>query len=95
MGRFVGAAHSPAVPDVAICRDSSITSRPYKCMYKRLQPPSSSSGHSLLSEKKGLEGFGHLPKIALLIGEDFGLKSFGREVVEGKKKLFHTFFLKF
>ena len=37
-------------------------------------------------------GLGHLPKIALLRGEGFGLKSFGEEVVEGKKMLFHTFF---
>ena len=38
-------------------------------------------------------GLGHLPKFALLRGgEGFGLKSFGGEVVEGKKMLFHTFF---
>ena len=37
-------------------------------------------------------GLGHLPKIALLRGERFGLKSFGGEVVEGKKMLFHTSF---
>jgi len=37
-------------------------------------------------------GLGHLPKIALLRGKDFYLKSFGEEVVEGKKMLFHTFF---
>ena len=37
-------------------------------------------------------GLGHLPKIALLRGEGFGLKSFGGEVVEGKKMLFHTSF---
>ena len=37
-------------------------------------------------------GFGHLQKIALLRGEGFSLKSFGGEVVEGKKMLFHTFF---
>ena len=37
-------------------------------------------------------GLGHLLKIALLRGEGFGLKSFGGEVVEGKKMLFHTFF---
>ena len=92
MGRFVGTAHSPAAPGVAICRGGSITSHPYKCpLYKWLQPPSSSSGHSLLPEKKGLGGLGHLPKIALLRGKGFGLKSFGGEVVEGKKMLFHTF----
>jgi len=28
----VGAAHSPAAAGVAICRDGSITSRPYKCV---------------------------------------------------------------
>ena len=37
-------------------------------------------------------GLGHLLKIALLRGEGFGLKSFGGEVVDGKKMLFHTFF---
>jgi len=63
-------------------------------MCKRLQPPSSSSGHSLLPEKKGSGGLGYLQKIALLRGEGFGLKSFGGEVVEGKKILFYTF-LKF
>ena len=92
MGQFVEAAHSLATPGVAICRGGSITSRPYKCTYKRLQPPSSSSGHSLLPEKKGLGGLGHLSKIALLRKEGFGLKSFGGEVVEGKKMLFHTSF---
>ena len=44
--------------------------------------------------KERWEGLGHLPKIALLRGEDFGLKSFGGEVVEGKKMIFHIF-LKF
>jgi hypothetical protein len=37
-------------------------------------------------------GLGHLQKMALLRGEGFGLKSFGGQVVEGKKMLFHTFF---
>ena len=37
-------------------------------------------------------GLGHLSKIVLLRREGFGLKSFGGEVVEGKKILFHTFF---
>ena len=36
-------------------------------------------------------GLGHLPKIDLLRGEGFGLKSFGGEVVDGKKILFHIF----
>jgi hypothetical protein len=95
LGRFVGTTHSPATPTVAICRGGSITSRPYKCStYKRLQSPSFSSGHSLFPKKKSLGGLGHLPKITLLRGEGFGLKSFGREVVEGKKMLFQTF-LKF
>ena len=35
---------------------------------------------------------GHLPKIALLRREGFALKSFGGEVVEGNKMLFHIFF---
>ena len=42
--------------------------------------------------KERWSGLGHLPKIALLKGEDFDLKSFGGEVVEGKKMLFLTFF---
>ena len=37
-------------------------------------------------------GLGHLPKIALLRGEGFGLKSFGGEVVEGKKNAIPYFF---
>ena len=76
-----------------ICRGGSITSRPYKCPpYKIDATPSSSSGHSLQPVKKRWGGLGHLPKIALLRGEGFGLKSFSGEVVEGKKMLFHTFF---
>ena len=42
--------------------------------------------------KERWEGLGHLPKIVLLRWEGFGLKSFGGEVVEGKKMLFLTFF---
>ena len=76
-----------------ICRGGSITSRPYKCPpYKTDAAPSSSSGHSLQPVKKRWGGLGHLPKIDLLRGEGFDLKSFGGEVVEGKKMLFHTFF---
>ena len=45
--------------------------------------------------KERWEGLVHLLKIALLRGEGFGLKSFGGEVIEGKKMLFHTLFLKF
>jgi hypothetical protein len=45
-------------------------------------------GHSLLPEKKGLEGLGNFLKIVQLRGGDFGLKSIGGEVVEGKKILF-------
>ena len=76
---FVGAAQSPAAP----------TNAP---PYKTAAAPSSSSGHSLQPVKERWGGLGHLPKIALLRGEGFGLKSFGGEVVEGKKMLFHTFF---
>ena len=47
---------------------------------------------TLTREKKGLRGIRHLLKIALLRGEGFDLKSFGGEVVEDKKMLFHTFF---
>ena len=76
-----------------IYRGGSITSRPYKCPpYKTDATPSSSSGHSLQPVKKKVGGLGHLPKIALLRGEGFGLKSFGGEVVECKKMLFHNFF---
>ena len=42
--------------------------------------------------KKRWGGLGHLPKIDLLRGKGFGLKSFGGEVVESKKMLFRTFF---
>ena len=45
--------------------------------------------------KEMWKGLGHLPKIALLRGEGFGLKSFSGDVVDGKKMLLHTFFLKF
>ena len=51
------------------------------------------AAHSLLQPvKERWGGLGHLPKIALLRGEGFDLKSFGREVVDGKKILFHIFF---
>jgi hypothetical protein len=42
------------------------------------------------TRKKGLRGLGLLPKIALLRG-GFDLKSFGRELVEGKKMIFQPF----
>ena len=79
--RFVGAAQSPAAP----------TNDPH---INQAAAPSSSSGHSLQPMKERWGGLGHLPKIALLRGEGFGLKSFGGEVVEDKKILFHIF-LKF
>jgi len=44
------------------------------------------------TREKRQGGILHLPKIALLRREGFGLKSFGGEVVEGKKILFHIFF---
>ena len=101
-GAFVRAAGDWAVPINAhvyiarICRGGSITSRPYKWpTYKKTAAYSSSSGHSLQPVKERWGGLGHLPKIALLMGEGFGLKSFGGEVVEGKKMLFHTFFWSF
>ena len=43
------------------------------------------------THEKRWGGLGHLPKIALLREKDFDLKSFVREVVEGKKMIFHTF----
>ena len=73
------ATQSPAVP----------TTNPH---IKQTAAPSFSSGHSLQPVKERWGGLGHLPKIALLRGEGFSLKSFGGEVVEGKKMLFHTFF---
>ena len=76
---FVGAAQSPAAP----INDPHI---------KKTAAPSFSLGHSLQPVKQRWEGLGHLPKIALLREECFGLKSFGGEVVEGKKMIFHTFF---
>ena len=79
--RFTGAALSPA----ATTNDPHI---------KQTAAPSSSSGHSPQPVKERWGGLRHLPKIALLRGEGFGLKFFGGEVVEGKKMLFHTF-LKF
>ena len=76
-----------------ICRGGSITSRPYKYSpYKTDGAPSFYSGHSLQPVIERWGGLGHILKIALLRGECFGLKSFGGEVVEGKKMLFHTFF---
>jgi hypothetical protein len=96
MGRFVGVAHLPAASIVVIFRDGSITSRPYKCStYKRLEPPSFSSSHSLLPKKKRLRRLWTPPKNCSTKGGDLGLKSFGGEVVEGKEMLFQTFFLKF
>ena len=77
--RFVGAALSPAAP----------TNDPH---INQTAAPSYSSGHSLQPVKERWRGLGHLPEIALLREEGFGLKSFGVEVVEGKKMLFHTFF---
>ena len=47
---------------------------------------------SLQPVKERWGGLGHLPKIALLRGEGFGFKSFGGEVIESKKMLFHIFF---
>ena len=89
----VEAAHSSTVTGVAIYRGGSITSRPYKWpTYKKTASPSYSSGHSLQPVKEMWGGLGHLPKIALLREEGFDLKSFGGEVVEGKKILFHIFF---
>jgi hypothetical protein len=56
------------------------------------QPRSSSSGHSLQLAKKGLGGLELLPKIALLSGGGFDLKSFGEELVEGNKCYFNPLF---
>ena len=79
--RFVGAAQSPSVPTNAACT-------------KRLQPSSFSSDHSLLSEKKGLGGLGHLPKIALLRGKVLVSNSLV-ERLQKVRKCYSTLFLKF
>ena len=76
--RFVGAAQSPAAP----------TNDPH---INQTASPSFSLGHPLQPVKERWRDLGHLPKIALLRGEGFDLKSFGGEVVEGKKMLFHIF----
>ena len=77
---FVGATQSPAAP----------TNNPH---IKNLQHlPSPRITRSLQPVKERWRGLGHLPKIALLRREDFGLKSFGGEVIEGKKMLFHIIF---
>ena len=91
MGRFIGAAHSAAAPGVTIYRGVSITSLPYKCpTYKNLQPllpPRVTPTY----EKKVERPWAPLKNYSTK-GEGFGLKSFGGEVVKGKKMLFHTFF---
>ena len=78
MLRFVGVAQSPAAP---------INTRTKG--YSPIFPPRII--HSYLRKKRHGRSW-HLPKIALLMGKDFGLKSFDREVVQGKKMLFHIFF---
>ena len=74
---FVGAAQSPAAPT----NDPHIKQLQHFFLLGSLQP---------VKERWG--GLRHLPKIALLRGECFGLKSFSGEVVEDKKMLFDTFF---
>jgi hypothetical protein len=54
-------------------------------------PPSSSLADSLQLAKKGLRDLGFLSKIALLRVGGFDLKSFGGELVEGKKMVFQAF----
>ena len=77
MGRFVGAAYSPAAPTnaprIKTCSPFfylvTLTSTREKKIGKLWAPPKNCSKR----------------------GEGFGLKFFGRDVVEGKKMLFHTF----
>ena len=76
---FVGAALSPAAP----------TNDPH---IKQTASPSFSSGYSLQPVKERWRGLRHLSKIALLRGEGFDLKSFGGEITDGKKMLFHILF---
>ena len=78
--RFVGAAQSPATP----------TNDPY---IKQTAAPSFSSGHSLQPVKEKVGRPWTPPKNCSTKREGFSLKSFSGEVVEGKKMLFHTFFL--
>jgi hypothetical protein len=77
--RFVGAAQSRVAP----------TNAPRIKGYISLLSPQITHSYP---RKKGLGSLGHLPKIALLTGEGFDLKSFGGEVVESKKMLFQTYF---
>ena len=79
-GPFVGAAQSPAAPT----NDPHIKQLQHFFLLGSLTPT---------HERKVGRPWAP-PKSALLRREDFGLKSFGGEVVEGKKMLFHTF-LKF
>ena len=76
-----------------ICRATQSPAAPTNNPHiKQTTAPSSSSGHLLQPVKERWRGLVHLPKNALQRGEGFGLKSFGGEVVNGKKMLFHTFF---
>ena len=76
--RFVGTAQSPATPtNVPRIKNCS----PFFVL-----------GSLTPTHEKRYGGLGQFPKIALLREKGFGLKSFGGEVVEGKKILFQTFF---
>ena len=100
-GAFVGAAGDWAAPTnrsykyEAIFRDGSITSRPYK--WPTYKPNCSTFFllRSLTPIRERKVGRPWAPnKTCSTKGKGFGLKSFGGDVVEGKKMLFHTF-LKF
>ena len=76
--RFVGTAQSPATPtNVPRIKNCS----PFFVL-----------GSLTPTREKRRGDLGHLSKIVLLKGEGFGLKSFGAEVVDGKKMLFYIFF---
>ena len=75
---FVGAAQSPAAPT----KDPRInTCSPFFLLGSLTSTREKKVGRSWAP-----------PKNCSTKGEGFGLKSFGGEVVEGKKMLFHIFF---
>ena len=76
--RFIGAAQSPAAP----INDPHIKNCSTFFLHGSLTPT---------HERKVGRPWAP-PKNCSTKGEGFGLKSFGGEVVGGKKMLFHTFF---
>ena len=91
MGRFVGAAHSPATLGVAICRAAQSPATPINKPRIKTCSPFFLLGSLTPTHEKKVGRPWAPPKTCSTKGEGFGLKSFGGEVVEGKKMLFHTF----